>query len=92
MKLSANKRTQDTPLAQIRKEECIPGILYGAGIEENILVRVPENKFRSAWKNIKDEQAFTLDLDGTEYPVILKDMQVHVVSGDILHLDFFVQE
>ncbi len=92
MKLSANKRNKETSLKQLRKEDKIPGVVYGNKLEENILITVPENKVRSAWKSIKNKETFTLDIEGTEYSVILKDMQVHVVSGDVLHLDFFIQE
>ncbi len=92
MKLSANKRNKETSVKHLREtEELIPGIVYGGDLKENILITIPDNKLRSAWNTIKNKESFTLDIEGTEYSVVLKDMQVHVVSGDILHLDFFIQ-
>lgn len=87
--IEAKKRDLSLSLDMVRKEELVPGIVYGNNIE-NTTISLPENIVRSAWKNIKDKQEFNLDVEGTIYKVVLQDMQVHVVSGKVLHMDFMV--
>jgi ribosomal protein L25 (general stress protein Ctc) len=87
--IEAKKRDLGTNLDMVRSLGMIPAIVYAKGIE-NIPVSVPENLVRSLWKDIKEKQPFTLDIEGTQHTVSMQDIQVHVVSGDILHMDFMV--
>lgn len=87
--MEAKKRDLGMNLDMVRSLGMIPGIVYAKGIE-NIPVSVPENLVRSLWKDIKEKQPFTLDIEGTHHTVSMQDIQVHVVSGDILHMDFMV--
>ncbi len=88
--LEAKKRDVSVSLDAIRSEGAVPAIVYGKGIE-NIPVSVMENEVRSVWRDVRDTEPFTLNIEGTTKTVIMKDMQVHVVSGKILHIDFLVQ-
>ena len=88
--IEAKKRDVATSLDTLRADGMIPAIVYAKGME-NIMVSVPDNMVRSAWSEIKDKQPLTLDLEGTKHTVILQDIQVHVVTGAILHMDFLVQ-
>lgn len=88
--LAAKKRDTATSLDTLRAEGGVPGIVYGSGIE-NITVSVQENEVRKIWRDVKDTGVFTLDIEGETKNVIMKDMQVHVVNGSILHIDFQVQ-
>ncbi len=89
--LEATKRDAASSTKFLRSEGLVPAIVYGNDIE-NITVSVKENEVRSIWRTVRDTESFTLDVEGTAYTVIMKDMQVHVVSGDILHIDFLVQK
>ena len=68
-----------------RREGSIPAVLYGG--DENI-------HFTTTPKVVKDLvytpdfKVVDLDLDGTSYRCILKDLQMHPVSEKILHMDF----
>ena len=88
--LEAKKRDVAVSLEAIRAEAAVPAIVYGKGLE-NITVSVMENEVRSIWRDVRDTEAFTLNIEGDSKTVVMKDMQVHVVSGKILHIDFFVQ-
>ena len=88
--LEAKKRDLTVSLDFIRKNDVVPAIVYQKGME-NIPISVMENKVRSLWRDLKDENPCILDIEGELYTVILKDIQVHVVSGKILHIDFLVQ-
>ncbi len=91
-KLEAKKREAGESPEYIRNEEkYVPAVVYGKGIE-NLLVKVPDNVFRSIYKDIRDGASFTLAVEGDkDYTVVLKDMQVHPTTGFLLHLDFLVE-
>ena len=92
-KLEAKKREAGESPEYIRNEEkYVPAVVYGKGMENNLLVKVPDNMFRSIYKDIRDGGAFTLSVEGDkDYTVVLKDMQVHPTTGFLLHLDFLVE-
>ena len=87
--LTATPRDTQTSPAYLRTQGNIPAVLYKKGIE-NILVSVKENQVRSLYKDIKNKESFTLELEKETYTVVLQDMDVHVVSGEIQHIDFLV--
>ena len=89
--LAAKKRDITKSNESLRKEGFVPAVVYGGGIE-NINVSVLENETRKIWRDVKNTETFTLDTEGTKHKVIMTDMQVHVVTGDILHIDFLVQK
>ncbi len=88
--LVAKKREKRESTQYIRNvEKYIPAVLYGEGVEENILLKVPDNVFRSIYREIKNGERFQLEVDSKNYQVVLKEMQVHPTTGAVLHLDFF---
>lgn len=70
-----------------RKEEVIPAVIYGGATTEAIHFSVPASAVR---KLIYTSDIFLVDLsiDGKDYKAILKDLQFHPVSDEVLHLDF----
>ena len=90
-KLEAKKReTGESPEFIRTEEKYVPAVVYGKG-EENILVKVPDNVFRSLYRDIRDGAEFTLSVEGDkDYTVVLKDMQVHPTTGFLIHIDFLV--
>lgn len=66
----------------------IPGIVYG-GVREPVMISIPHKDIAKALEN----EAFyshviTLDIEGTEQPAILKDLQRHPAKPLVLHADF----
>ncbi|WP_165021325.1 MULTISPECIES: 50S ribosomal protein L25/general stress protein Ctc [unclassified Dysgonomonas] len=70
-----------------RKEDKIPAIIYGGEDAKAIHFSVTNSDVR---KLIYTPEIFLIDLnlDGTSYKAILKDVQIHPVTDAILHLDF----
>lgn len=89
--LKAQNRDVSASLEPLRAEGLVPAIIYGKGIE-NIAISVKENEVRSLWRDVRDTEPFTLSYNEKPYTVTMHDMQVHVVSGDILHIDFLIQK
>jgi large subunit ribosomal protein L25 len=71
---------------RLRAESLVPCVLYG-GKGENVHFSVPMILFRELVYT--PEATFVnMDIEGTEYKCILKDIQYHPVSEVILHADF----
>lgn len=89
--LEGKKRDSNASLEAMRQEGYVPAIVYGKGMD-TLMLTVFGNDVRSLWREVGDHGTFSLDIEGTTYPVIMKDIQTHVVTGDILHIDFVVSE
>ena len=87
--LSGSKRTDIGKKATkaCRKNDLIPSVIYGGENAETIAFSVAASDVR---KLIYSPEIFLVDLtiDGANYKAILKDVQVHPVTDEILHLDF----
>jgi large subunit ribosomal protein L25 len=70
---------------QLRSEEKVPGVIYGGAKEINFAAPA------TAFKNIVYTPDFMLaeiNIDGTTYRCVLKDLQFNKVSDQLIHLDF----
>lgn len=81
---------------RIRRRGDIPAVLYGHGTDSQIItIKGPE--FSAALREIPKGRlsttVFTLTNEkGKEYQAIVKDIQYHSTTYDIVHLDFEVLE
>ena len=70
----------------IRKEERVPCVIYGAGVE-NTSFSIDEKDLKglthTPFSHIVD-----LDVEGTKYQAVLKAIQYHPVTDRPLHVDF----
>lgn len=95
MKLKVSKRAAKTKseLTKLRHVGDIPAVIYTAGQEgENIVVSGSEfgAVIRSLPKGYLPTTLFDLDLDGSTKRVIVKDIQYHPTTYQVLHLDFMI--
>jgi len=72
--------------AQIRKEERVPGVLYG-GKEQKHFTVAKLDIDRLVFN--PDTFLITLDLGGHKADAIIKEVQFHPVTDKIIHIDFF---
>ncbi|MEO8267311.1 MAG: 50S ribosomal protein L25 [Ilumatobacteraceae bacterium] len=88
--LTATPRTgSGTPMARrLRAEGHIPGVLYGRGMEP-ISVTVERREFRLALSGPAGANTvLALQVDGTSYPAVVKEMQRHPIRRTVNHIDF----
>jgi len=97
MKLSAFKRTGEkkSEITKIRISQDIPGVIYGPKHKnENIFIK--GDAFGAALRQIPKGKlattVFDLNLDGKDYKAIVKDIQYHRTTYNILHIDFEIVE
>ena len=70
---------------QLRSEEKVPGVIYGGAKEINFSAPA------TAFKNLVYTPEFMLaelNIDGTSYRCVLKDIQFDKVSDKLIHVDF----
>ncbi len=94
MKLTVSKRNsaKKSEAKKLRREGDIPAVIYSGG-KEGEIITVKGNEFQKHLSHIKrghlPTTVFTLvDGEGTERKAIIKDIQYHVTTYNIMHLDF----
>lgn len=88
--LVATPRTASgTPAARrLRTDGHIPGVLYGRGMEP-ISVTVERREFRMALSGPAGANTvLALQVGGTSYPAVVKEMQRHPIRRTVNHIDF----
>ena len=88
--LTATPRTgSGTPTARrLRTTGHIPGVLYGRGMDP-ISVTVERREFRLALSGPAGANTvLALQVGGTSYPAVVKEMQRHPIRRTVNHIDF----
>ncbi len=85
---SVRKDTGKGASRRLRREDKVPGILYG-GEDAPVALTFDHNKIN----NSADYEAFyshvlTLNIDGEKVEALVKDMQRHPYKPKIMHIDF----
>lgn len=76
------------PSRRLREEGDLPGVLYGGG-QDPIPVHVVYNELRDALKTDAGlNQIFTLDVDGNQDQVMVRDIQRDPIKRTVIHADF----
>ncbi len=70
---------------ELRKEGLIPAVIYGAGSNTHFTVKTEDVRHLIYTPEIF---AVELTIDGKTVMAVLKDLQFHPVTDDLLHLDF----
>lgn len=84
--IAEHSSEQSRALKALRKNNCVPCVLYGAG--DNVHFTVTNDEVRNLIYT-PHIYVVNLDIDGKKVKAILKDVQFHPVKDTILHIDFF---
>jgi len=88
LQLEANKRTNiGKTVKNLRKEGVVPGTVYGKTTEA-ITVQVNIEKFTHTYRQAGETGVISLSIDGENHPVLVKNVQIDPVSGNVLHIEF----
>jgi large subunit ribosomal protein L25 len=85
--LTATKRSKTDKLATIRTNGMVPGVVYGAGVE-NTSISVPAPLFVKVLKAAGESSTVELTLGTKKIDVLIHDVQVDPVKGFPIHVDF----
>ena len=90
MQLTVKSR-KERNTKKIRREGQIPAVLYSKG-DKGQDIQLSANDFQKILNKIPkgtlSSKVFELDVDGKKKRAIVKDIQYHVTTYNILHLDF----
>ncbi|MGA0970956.1 MAG: 50S ribosomal protein L25 [Ilumatobacteraceae bacterium] len=86
---AATGRTTGSPASRrLRREEQIPAVVYGLGMEP-ISITIDRRELRRALSGPAGVNTILdLTVDGQVYPAIVKEMQRHPVRREVAHVDF----
>lgn len=93
MKLTAVKRIKErkSDIKRTRNEGFIPGVLYAPG-KSSETMNFAKKDFQMALQGIPSGRlsttVFSLEFDGKEKKVIVKDIQYDKTTYDVIHVDF----
>ena len=91
IKISAEARTEQGTGAvrRLRRSGQIPGSVMKMKKGGTELIKLPEHAFMLAMRGRTGKQVLvTLDMNGTEVPALLREMQNDVLKGTPIHVDF----
>ena len=72
---------------KIRREGQVPAVIYKSGGGDSISLTLNPGDFRNLIYTPKF-RLVEINLDGTKYKCIVKDIQFHPVTDKVIHLDF----
>ena len=91
IKIKAEARTEQGTGAvrRLRRAGLIPGSVMKMKKGGTELVKLPEHDFMMAMRGRTGKQILiTLDMNGTEVPALLRELQNDVLKGTPIHVDF----
>lgn len=83
----AREELKKGPAKRLRKRGKIPAIMYGHSGSSPITI--DEHEFRTAFKRVSENTIIQLKVKKKTYDVLVKDFQEDILSGKIVHIDFF---
>jgi len=91
VELDAKKRSVlGSKVKRLRREGWVPGVIYGHGFEP-IPLQFDKFDLKSVLSQIGGSQLINIkvdDADGPEF-ALLREVQRDVITGDLLHVDFY---
>ena len=82
------RETGSSAARRLRSLDQIPAVIYGQGMTP-VSVAVGRRDLRLALSGPAGfNTVLTLDVDGTKYPAVIKDVQRHPVKRNVNHIDF----
>ena len=91
IKIKAEARTEQGTGAvrRLRRSGMIPGSVMKMKKGGTELIKLPKHDFMMAMRGRTGKQLLvTLDMNGTEVPALLREMQNDVLAGTPIHVDF----
>ena len=86
--LKAEKRSMDVKAKKLRRQGYVVGNVFGREIEGSIPVKMPRGEVEKFLKVDGKGSQIMLDIEGTQYDVLIKDIAYNPIAGGIDEIDF----
>ena len=86
--LKAEKRSMDIKAKKLRREGYVVGNVFGKKIEGSITVKFHTLELEKFLKKAHKGSQIMLDVEGTQYDALIKDVAYNPVAGRIDEIDF----
>ncbi len=91
LSLTVEKRDSKVRAAKIRQAAKIPAVYYGPK-QASTSVSIPMIEFKKVWKKAGESSVIILKDGSEEHEALIHEIDVHPVSGEPRHADFYVIE
>jgi large subunit ribosomal protein L25 len=86
--LKASSRTvTGKKVKALRRQGLLPAVIYGHHVEP-IIISLPAHEAGLTLGRMSSSQLVTIELDGTEYPSLVREKQRNYLRGTLTHVDF----
>jgi large subunit ribosomal protein L25 len=86
--LKASKRdVSGKQVKALRRSGLLPAVIYGRHVEP-LSISMDAHDAGLALAKLTSSSLVTIDVDGTEYPALVREKQRNYVKGTLLHVDF----
>ena len=89
IELNVFKRDVEDSSEYLRSQGLVPAVMYGSTFD-SMPVSVNDIEFRKVYREAGTSHLISTTGDVAGELCLVQDMQAHVVSGDLLHIDFKV--
>ena len=72
----------------VRREGKLPAVIYGRHIDKPIPVVLNRHESSLILARVGSSSLVNVDVDGTVYPVLVRERQRDILYGTLLHIDF----
>lgn len=86
--LAVQDRTSTQTLSAMRKDNTVPCVVYGIGVE-NTSLQCAHNLLMKAYEKAGENTVVQLEVKGKKMPVLFHAIDFHPVTEKILHVDFY---
>jgi large subunit ribosomal protein L25 len=90
--IEAQKRNiKGKQVRQLRRQGFLPGIIYGKIGKDPIdpvLIKLDLHEASKTINRLTGSSLITVDVEGEEYPVVLREAQKDIIFGTLRHVDF----
>lgn len=86
LNLQNREKNSSNSARKERRKGLVPGVLYGKGMQ-NLLFEVGELELDREISITGQHGVINVDLDGTKYQALLKEVQRDAVNHNIIHID-----
>lgn len=89
--LAVQERTSQESNEVLREKGLVPAVFYGPK-QESTAIAIEGMKLARVWKEAGETTLVKLTGAGDDKDTLIHDIQIHPVTGQLLHADFYVLE